>query len=129
MLVVSKLYTFWRHGEGGPVAIPAGTPFELADIAARDVIARGMAEPFVEETTAPVAGPSQAGSAAGAEAVSSGDLDPVVAAIMQLEPENGEHFTSAGIPRVEALAAVLGRAITAEERDRAWATYQERVAA
>ncbi|WP_413206722.1 hypothetical protein [Rhodospirillum sp. A1_3_36] len=53
--------------------------------------------------------------------VEAGDL---VTAIGQLNPKNSEHFTKAGLPEVKALSEVAGRAVTAQERDAAWAAFQ-----
>lgn len=39
-----------------------------------------------------------------------------------LSPKNPDHFTSDGRPQVKALEAVLGYGITAQERDKAWAS-------
>ena len=45
----------------------------------------------------------------------------VAEAIDRLDPENADHWTKTGTPQVPALTALLGRRVTAAERDQAWA--------
>ncbi|WP_432460799.1 HI1506-related protein [Agarivorans sp. QJM3NY_25] len=40
-----------------------------------------------------------------------------------LETANTEHFTSKGLPQIDALEQLLGRKITAAERHSAWQSY------
>jgi hypothetical protein len=44
-------------------------------------------------------------------------------AIAQLDPENGEHYTATGKPKADALSELLGREVSAAERDEAFATF------
>lgn len=48
----------------------------------------------------------------------------IMAAIARLDPENQAHFTSSNKPQVEALTQLLGKPVTAAERDDAWSSYQ-----
>lgn len=60
--------------------------------------------------------------------VGKGDVskpDTVVAAIKLLDPENKDLFTQGGKPTTEALSELMGRAVTATERDSAWEAVQE----
>jgi len=50
-------------------------------------------------------------------------LDDILESIDRLNPETD--FTGNGKPKVEAMEAVLGRDISADARDRAWALYQK----
>lgn len=52
-------------------------------------------------------------------------LDDVVEAIGQLDPDNEDHWTQANLPEVGALKEILGRNVTGAERDAAWERYQE----
>jgi hypothetical protein len=52
-------------------------------------------------------------------------LDDVVEAIGQLDPNNEDHWTQANLPEVGALKEILGRNVTGAERDAAWEQYQE----
>ncbi|MDO6497329.1 HI1506-related protein [Photobacterium sanguinicancri] len=45
-------------------------------------------------------------------------------AIANLDPENPDHFTSTNKPQVGALSQLVGRTLTATERDEAWACFQ-----
>lgn len=51
--------------------------------------------------------------------------EEIVQAIGMLDPENEDDFTKAGKPDVSALEVTLGKGITAEQRDAAWAAFQE----
>lgn len=66
-------------------------------------------EPAAESPEAPMTGDAD------------GRIELIKAAIEELNPENPEHFTARGLPRVEAIEAELGDDITMEERDAAWA--------
>ena len=48
----------------------------------------------------------------------------IVEAIKKLDRDNIEHFTRRGLPRDTALEAVLGYAVSAEERAEAWNIVQ-----
>ena len=50
----------------------------------------------------------------------------VADAIAQLDSEDSSLWTSQGKPQVDALENVLGRDVTAKERDEAWDAFQER---
>ena len=50
--------------------------------------------------------------------------DPIVAAIRSLDTDDRSLWTRSGKPRVSAVEDVLGRDITAAERDKAWAAVQ-----
>ncbi|MCG9722114.1 HI1506-related protein [Shewanella sp. Isolate7] len=45
-------------------------------------------------------------------------------AIAKLDPDNRDHFTGGGKPQCAALEALMGKAISASERDALWAEYQ-----
>lgn len=51
-------------------------------------------------------------------------LAAIKEAIGQLDPENPEHFTKGGDPKVEAIEAILGYNISAGERDEVWESLQ-----
>ena len=40
-----------------------------------------------------------------------------------LDPENPEHFTKSGVPRIPVLTKLMGRLVTSSERDAAWESY------
>lgn len=66
---------------------------------------------------------AEAGVAAGPTKPTGDALDEaIVSAIESLESGNAEHFTAkgSGLPRVEAIEAVLGFDIDAADRDRVW---------
>ncbi len=46
-------------------------------------------------------------------------------AIGELDPENPEHFTKSGVPRTDALEAILKRPVSSDQRDAWWEDYQE----
>ena len=48
-----------------------------------------------------------------------------VIAIGKLDRENPEHFTKSGVPRTDALEAILDRAVSSDQRDAWWEDYQE----
>lgn len=45
-------------------------------------------------------------------------------AIQSLNPANPEHFTKDGKPKTDALEDLLGREVSAAERDEAWEEYE-----
>ncbi|MCH4295572.1 HI1506-related protein [Shewanella sp. 3B26] len=45
-------------------------------------------------------------------------------AVATLEPDNREHFTSGGKPQLEVLGKLMGKTLTAAERDAQWLAYQ-----
>lgn len=51
-------------------------------------------------------------------------MDDVIAAIRQLDPGDASLWTSHGAPTVAAVEAVLGRSVTARQRDVAWAAVK-----
>ena len=53
----------------------------------------------------------------------------IVAGIGNLDPEDAVLWSRNGAPRVDALEAVLGYDITADERNHAWEAYQAEKAA
>jgi uncharacterized protein YifE (UPF0438 family) len=81
-----------------------GEPVEVPEDEARRLIDRGFARPGE------------------AVAIDTAELiDAIVDAIADLDSES---FGKDGKPNVKAIEAVLGRDITAADRDQAWATYQ-----
>ncbi len=48
----------------------------------------------------------------------------LIDAIKQLDPDNTDHFTSGGKPQVDALEKLMGKSVSAAERDAAWAELQ-----
>lgn len=70
---------------------------------------------------------TEAPAAAAPVAPESGDerASLLLAAVATLDPDNAEHFTKGGLPRVEALEAAASIAeVTREERDDAWAAFR-----
>lgn len=51
--------------------------------------------------------------------------DELEAAIDRLDPENQEQWTKDGRPTTDALAAIVSRPVTANQRDTAWALFKE----
>ena len=49
-------------------------------------------------------------------------------AFAQLQPDNKEHFTGAGLPQLDALEKLVGHKVTSAERAEAWAAYQAKLA-
>ncbi len=49
----------------------------------------------------------------------------LINAIGQLDRENKEHFTAAGLPQTKALEEVVGEDVSAAERDEAWQLFQD----
>ncbi|WP_087022416.1 HI1506-related protein [Thaumasiovibrio subtropicus] len=45
-------------------------------------------------------------------------------AITQLDPNNPNHFTNSGKPQTDILSQLVGRRVSAAERDQAWESYQ-----
>mgnify|MGYP006303624231 CR=1 FL=1 len=106
--ITSKRNGFRRCG----VAHPA-TPTDYTDDRfTPKELERLRAEPMlvVEELDGDPAGGGQVGG-----------IDDLVAAIDQL-PEDG--WTGDHKPKADALGEVVGRQVTAAERDQAWAAYQ-----
>lgn len=53
-------------------------------------------------------------------------IDPhLAAAIGDLDPDQDGDFTAAGIPDLGRLKEILGRSVTATERDAAWLAHQK----
>jgi len=50
-------------------------------------------------------------------------LELIVEAIDKLDPDNPEHYTTTGIPRVDALESASGITISAKQRDKAFQKY------
>lgn len=50
-------------------------------------------------------------------------------AFLQLEPDNKDHFNAKGLPNIAVLENLLGRKVTAAERDEAWAAFKAKQAA
>ena len=50
----------------------------------------------------------------------------LVAEIGRLNPKDKEHFTEAGIPRIDPLILALGVDVEGKERDEAWKIFQAR---
>ena len=48
-----------------------------------------------------------------------------VIAINKLDPKNPEHFTKSGVPRTDALEALLDRPVSSDQRDAWWEDFQE----
>lgn len=91
-----------------PVDHPAGT-------FTKQQFAQLMGDPMlvVQEIEVPDEAESSAGTATEAEQLSAG-----------LQPDD---FTSSGVPKTEAVTRILGRSVTAAERDLLWATAQSLV--
>lgn len=49
----------------------------------------------------------------------------LAAAIGLLDPENEDHFTKSGKPQLDALAGLMGKPVSAAERDAAWQALTE----
>ena len=126
------------------VDIPPGTPFEVPADRAKEMIAGGRAEPFEGGEDAPVVseddttggapesgageGTSSASTPQGGDGTPEADLEKITEAILNLDADNPEHFLGDGRPNVKAInelvAEDLGRSVTADERDAAWAALQ-----
>lgn len=52
--------------------------------------------------------------------------EQIIEAIGKLDPDNKEHWTNSGAPQVVTLEGILGKQISAAERDVAWAKAQEK---
>lgn len=63
--------------------------------------------------------PPVAGDAAASSAEPTPAVLTVAEAIAQLDPENPEHYTKGGKPQTSALEQILGRPVSAAERDAA----------
>lgn len=50
-------------------------------------------------------------------------LSDLLTAISELDPDNKDHYTEAGLPQVSALEEILDGDVTAAERDAAWEIY------
>jgi hypothetical protein len=50
--------------------------------------------------------------------------DEIVQAIAMLDPDTEDDWTQAGKPDVRALETVIGKDITAQQRDKAWERFQ-----
>lgn len=74
-----------------------------------------QAPPVPAPQAAPEGAPAPAHVAPGGGA----RLAAIQAAIRQLDPQDPNEYTQAGLPRVDAIERVLGGEITAEERDAA----------
>jgi hypothetical protein len=46
-------------------------------------------------------------------------------AVAKLDPDNKEHFTTGNKPQTAALSLLMGKTISAAERDALWQSYQE----
>lgn len=53
-------------------------------------------------------------------------LKEVVAAISKLSPDNDDHWTTSGKPQTGALSEVVGKAVNADLRDKAFAAWKEK---
>jgi len=53
-------------------------------------------------------------------------LEPIVAVISQLDPQDSDLWTKNRGPKVSAIEAQLGQSITEAERDNAWQLFNER---
>lgn len=51
-------------------------------------------------------------------------LQDVVTAISKLSPDNENHWTASGKPQTGALSEIVGKAVSASMRDKAWAKVQ-----
>lgn len=92
-------------------AYPAGGDIELDEATAGPLLKGGaIGEP---EASGPDAGGG------------TGGLERVVEAIAAIPDDDPELWTKSGKPQVGAIAAVLGEAVTAAQRDEAWAAVQE----
>jgi hypothetical protein len=52
------------------------------------------------------------------------DVDYLAKFIQDLDPENKEHWTAAGLPQCDALADLVQQPVSASMRDAAWSRYQ-----
>ncbi len=130
MQIVSDTHTQGVRGEKPHVIvyIPPGTPFECPDEIALTKIAEGRARAVTavdiartQHVADPVGGESDPEST---EGTSDERFDELVGACLELDSADTSLFLADGRPKVEALAKVLGGAVTAEERDLAWASIQ-----
>lgn len=92
---------------GGRIT-PAGKVVELPEEEARPLLALGA---IVPAAVAPAPPPPAEG-------------DDLVAAIAKLDPAREDHWTQGGKPECRALAEIIGRDVSAKERDAAWDAVQ-----
>lgn len=134
MRVISTMTTIVTGPSADPVHNAPGTVVELEDGEARSLIERGIVREAAAGDGAIVRAVDPVGGEEGvAASTGKGDdggkqtdvADPLVLAIMQLDPENPDHYTKDGVPKVEVLQALAGRDVSAAERDAAFAKYRE----
>lgn len=102
----------------------AGDIIDRPEAEARALIAGGHAVAITQTKVerAVVSAPETAEAPANKPAAPADHQADILRAADTLNPENRDHFTSDGRPQVKALESVLGYDITADERDRAWAS-------
>lgn len=108
----------------GDGPIPRGKAFECDDKVAREKIAKGTAEAFDKAD----AENADSGDGDGGGSDSAEDrLDKIVDAVMGLDSAEDapDLYTSAGSPTTKVLSDAVGFTVTSQERDAAWATFQE----
>lgn len=99
------------------VSHPPGTPVDLPDEVAKDLMDRGLAR---------LPGEAPAASAPEIQKPSGKDLTAaIVDAIKLLDPAVEEAWTASGKPSALQLEKILGYQIATEERDTAWAAAQK----
>jgi len=105
--------------EGERAEVRPGTPFEIDKQEGEELIARKLAHPS--------AAPSSDNAVKGPPKPTGEDLIKAIAlAIAGLDPE--EDYTKSGDPNVRSLEKLLGYDISAEDRDAAFALYQNQPA-
>ena len=113
-----------KTASGELVYVPPGTIFESKDEKGREKLHAGravLAEGDVGAAVTPLPLAPDGGVASGGGLADGSDVE---AAILDLDEEVEENWTNDGKPKVEILTARLGRPVSAEERDKAWASLQ-----
>lgn len=57
------------------------------------------------------------------------DVQLLEQAFLKLEPDNKDHFNAKDLPNIAVLEKLLGRKVSAAERDEAWAAFKAKQAA
>lgn len=104
----STVYALGREGEPPYQVQPPAKTAALSPVRGN----LGLVPPVAGDAAASSAEPAPAGEQAQT-------VLTVAEAIAQLDPENPEHYTKGGKPQTSALEQILGRPVSAAERDAA----------
>lgn len=105
------------------VSLVKGTQTIPADTLTETQLAQLKADPRIK-VAVPSEGNSSGENGDQSKLVGSGSVPAtLIEAIELLDPANVDHFTGGGKPQIDALEKLLGRSVTAVERDEAWETF------